>query len=107
MSKFRRKVNGELQRITSLVLQRKIWYPLRCTGDVVCMVIRCMKLLKLVIDKGLSKPSLQRLTGMSSPTVMRLSKNETVKADGLFKICTVLKCGISDTMNAVDVERFG
>lgn len=71
------------------------------------MVVRCMKLLKLVIDKGLSKLSLQRLTGMSSPTVMGLSKNETVKADGLFKIGTVLKCDISDIMNAVDVERFG
>lgn len=95
---------GTSKRITSLVLQRKICYPSRDAGDVICMVIRCMKLLKLVIDKGLSKPSLQRLTGMSSPTVMRLSKNETVNTDSLLKICKVLKCDISDIMNAVEVE---
>ena len=50
------------------------------------MVICYKKLWKLLIDKGLNKTDLQRLTGISSATITKLSKNETVNTGILLKI---------------------
>ena len=49
------------------------------------MVICYKKLWKLLIDKGLNKTDLQRLTGISSATITKLSKNETVNTGILLK----------------------
>ena len=68
------------------------------------MVICYKKLWKLLIDKGLNKTDLQRLTGISSATITKLSKTETVNTGILLKICTALKCDTSDIMSVVDVE---
>lgn len=75
-----------------------------CSRGVVDMVICYKKLWKLLIDKGLNKTDLQRLTGISSATITKLAKNETVNTGILLKICTALKCDTSDIMSVVDVE---
>ncbi len=68
------------------------------------MIICYKKLWKLLIDKGLNKTDLQRLTGISSATITKLSKNETVNTGILLKICTALKCDTSDIMSVVDAK---
>ena len=52
------------------------------------MAICYKKLWKLLIDKGLNKTDLQRLTGISSATITKRSKNETVNTGILLKSVT-------------------
>ena len=67
-------------------------------------IICYKKLWKLLIDRGLNKVELQRLTGVSSATITKLAKNETVNTRVLIKICNVLKCDTSDIMEMADEE---
>lgn len=71
-------------------------YPSRILE--VRMVVSYKKLWKLLIDKNLNKTILQRMTGVSSATISKLGKNENVNTDILLRICTVLKCDISEIM---------
>lgn len=54
------------------------------------------KLWKLLIDKGLTKTQFRELVGISTATLAKLSKNETVTTDTLDNICKKLQCDISD-----------
>ncbi len=54
------------------------------------------KLWRLISEKKISKTELAALTGLSSRTLAKLSKNETVTTDTLLKICVVLECDLSD-----------
>jgi len=60
------------------------------------------KLWKMLIDKGMSKSILRIKTDISSATLAKLSKNEVVSMEIIFKICNVLDCNIGDIM---DVEN--
>ena len=79
---------------------KSIFYILGC----LMMFVLGFVFWKLLIDKGLNKTDLQRLTGISSATITKLSKNETVNTGILLKICTALKCDTSDIMSVVDAE---
>ena len=54
------------------------------------------KLWKLIASKKLSKTDLCNLTGISSRTMAKLSKNQSVTTDTLLHICVALTCDISD-----------
>jgi DNA-binding Xre family transcriptional regulator len=56
------------------------------------------KLLKLLIDKKMSKNKLRELTGISSTTMAKLSKGDSVNTNVLVCICEVLACDICDIM---------
>lgn len=56
------------------------------------------KLWKLLIDRDLNKTTLQKMAGISSVSMAKLSKNENVTTDILVKICSALKCDFSDIM---------
>lgn len=60
------------------------------------------KLWKKLIDKRMSKTLLRDKTNISSATLAKLSKNEVVSMDIIFRICDVLNCNIGDIM---DVEK--
>ena len=60
------------------------------------------KLWKLLLDKRLRKIDLQRLTGVSSATITRLAKDETVNTRVLIRICEVLNCDTSDIMEIAE-----
>jgi DNA-binding Xre family transcriptional regulator len=62
------------------------------------MSISYKKLWKLLIDKDLKKKDLPKLAGISISSVTKLGKNENVNTEILEKICTALKCDISDIM---------
>lgn len=65
------------------------------------MSISYKKLWKLLIDKDMKKKDLQRLAGISSASITKLGKNETVNTTILQKICTALECDIGDIMEMV------
>lgn len=62
------------------------------------MLISYKKLWKLLIDKDMKKKDLQRVAGISSASVTKLSKNENVNTEILQRICIALDCDISDIM---------
>ena len=68
------------------------------------MAVSYNKLWKLLIDKGMSKTKLRKETEMSTTTLAKLGKNETISMDVLLRICKVLDCDISDVMEVVKEE---
>jgi putative transcriptional regulator len=68
------------------------------------MAISYKKLWKLLIDKDMKKKDLQRVAGISSASVTKLSKNENVNTEILQKICTALDCDISDIMEMMPYD---
>ena len=52
-------------------------------------------------SKEMNKGDLQKLTGLSSSTIAKLSKNEVVKLDVVDRICEALKVPIYDVVEVV------
>ena len=69
------------------------------------MYISYSNLWKLLIDKKITKTELMELTGMSSRTLSKLVKNETVTTETLLRICEALECDISDVMQICKGEE--
>ncbi len=63
------------------------------------------KLLKLLIDKKMSKTDLRICAKISSSTLAKIGKQEIVSADVLSKICNVLQCDVDDIMELVKDEN--
>ena len=66
------------------------------------MGVTYKKLFKLLIDKQMKKTELIKLADISSSTLAKLSKNETVSMDVILRLCQVLKCDIGDIVEIVD-----
>lgn len=62
------------------------------------MALSYKKLWKLLIDRNMKKKYLRELSGISPASMAKLGKNQNVTTDVLVKICTALKCDISDIM---------
>ncbi|MGM0882437.1 MAG: helix-turn-helix domain-containing protein [Bacillota bacterium] len=60
------------------------------------------KLFKLLIDKGMKRTDLRKMTGISPNTLTKLSNNEFVSMEVLVKICRVLDCDIGDIVEVVE-----
>jgi DNA-binding Xre family transcriptional regulator len=60
------------------------------------------KLWKLLIDKGMNKSELKRVTGISTTSIAKLGKGENVTTDVLLKICRVFDCKVEDIMETID-----
>lgn len=63
------------------------------------------KLLKLLIDKKMTKTDLRKMAKISSSTLAKIGKQEMVSADVLVKICNTLQCDISDIVELVKDEN--
>ena len=63
------------------------------------MAVSYNKLWKLLIDKGMTKTDLRLATDMSTTTLAKLGKNETVSMDIMLRICSVLECSFDDIMD--------
>ena len=55
-------------------------------------------LLKLLIDKGMTKTQLREQLGISMATLAKISKNEYVSMKVLDDICRLLNCKIEDVI---------
>lgn len=62
------------------------------------MHITYKKLWKLLIDQGLNKTDLRKMSGISSSSIAKLGRNENVNTDLLVKICTTLNCRLDEIM---------
>ena len=56
------------------------------------------KLWILLLEKDMKKKDLEEQAGLSSATIAKLTKGETVTTDVLERICRVLGCDIGDIM---------
>lgn len=68
------------------------------------MAVSYNKLWKLLIDKKMTKNALRIKADMSSSTMAKMSKNETVSMDVMLRICKVLDCNIGDIIDATEEE---
>ena len=59
---------------------------------------------KLLIDKGLNKKELIKLSSVSSSSIAKMTKGQNVTTDVLCKICEVLECDFKDIMEYVKRE---
>lgn len=62
------------------------------------MSISYNKLWKLLIDKGMNKQELKKLSGVSTTSIAKLGKGENITTDVLLKICKALNCDVADIM---------
>lgn len=69
------------------------------------MRITYKKLWKLLIDKNMKKKDLQTAAGISSASITKLAKNEHVNTEMLEKICTALRCDISDILEMTETSE--
>lgn len=56
------------------------------------------KLWMLLLQKDMKKKDLEEQAGLSSATIAKLTKGETVTTDVLERICRVLGCDVGDIM---------
>ena len=68
------------------------------------MAISYNKLWKLLIDKGMTKTQMRLQADISTTTLAKLGKNETVSMDDLLKLCKLLDCNVGDIMNVINEE---
>ena len=66
------------------------------------MYISYNKLWKLLIDKNMNKQDLREASGISSASIAKLGKGDNITTEVLLRICTALKCDISDIMEVVE-----
>ncbi len=66
------------------------------------------KLLKLLIDRKMTKTDLRKRAKISSSTLAKIGKQEMLSSDVLVKICSVLECDISEIVELVkdDAEEY-
>lgn len=68
------------------------------------MSIKYYKLFDLLQRRGLKKTDLLELANISSPTLAKLSKGETVTTEVIGKICNALDCQPADIMENIKKE---
>lgn len=68
------------------------------------MSIKYYKLFDLLQRRGLKKTDLLELAKISSPTLAKLSKGETVTTEVIEKICNALDCQPADIMENIKEE---
>ena len=66
------------------------------------MAVSYNKLWHLLIDKKMNKNDLRKATGLSTTTMAKLTKGQSMTTDILLKICNVLDCDFADIM---EVDR--
>ena len=69
------------------------------------MTLSYNKLWKLLIDKGMTKTEMRLKADISTTTLAKLGKNETVSMEVLLKICQVLECNVGDIMDVINEEK--
>ena len=69
------------------------------------MEISYKKLWKLLIDMDMSKKDLAEKAGLSTFTLTKMNKGDSVKSDTLVKICKALDCTFDDIMEIIDNEK--
>lgn len=69
------------------------------------MKVSYNKLWKLLIDKRMSKSELRDAVSMSSNTLAKMGKEETVSMEVIMRICKELKCDVGDIIEILPDEE--
>ena len=69
------------------------------------MKISYNKLWKLLIDKNMTKTDLRLQSDIATTTLAKLSKNEQVSMEILFRICETLVCKIDDIIEFIKEDN--
>lgn len=69
------------------------------------MAVSYNGLWKLLIDKEMNKGDLQEAVGISSSTMAKMTKGETVSMNIMEKICDELDCDFGDIVSYVRKDR--
>ena len=69
------------------------------------MAISYNRLWKLLIDNHMKKKDLKDKAELSTATMAKLGKNESVSLDVLVRICKVLNCEIGDVVEILDDKK--
>lgn len=69
------------------------------------MALSYNKLWKLLIDKGMTKTEMRLKADISTTTLAKLGKNETVSMEVLLRICKGLDCNVGDIMDVINEEE--
>jgi DNA-binding Xre family transcriptional regulator len=69
------------------------------------MAISYLKLWKLLLDKGMKKTDLIKAADISTTTLAKLSKNQSVSMDVMGRICKALSCDIGDVLEMLPDEN--
>lgn len=69
------------------------------------MAVNYNKLWKLLIDKGMTKTELRLAADISTATLAKLGKNETVSMDVMLRICKVCDCKFDDVVDITDTDE--
>lgn len=64
------------------------------------------RLWKLLIDRGIQKQELQKMSGVSAASIAKMGRCENVTTDVLLRICEALDCNIEDIMERVPARNF-
>lgn len=65
------------------------------------MSVSYKKLWKILIDRDMRKEDLRLAAGLTTTTIAKLGRNETVHLDIILKICKTLGCGIDDILEII------
>ena len=65
-------------------------------------MIRFDKLWKTMEEKGITTYALREKCGIDSKTIRRLRANENIETKTLNKLCSVLKCSLTEIAEYVD-----
>lgn len=69
------------------------------------MPIKYYKLFDVLQRRGLKKTDLLTIAGISSPTLAKLSKGETVTTEVIEKICNALDLQPGDIMEIIKMDQ--
>lgn len=66
------------------------------------MRISYKNLWHVLLDKNMTKQDLRKVTGISTTTVQKLTKNESVGIDIILRICEKLNLQITDVVDFIE-----
>ena len=59
------------------------------------------RLWKLLIDRGIKKQELQKMSEVSAASIAKLGKGANITTDVLLKICEAMDCKLEDIMETI------
>lgn len=63
------------------------------------------RLWKLLIDRGIQKQELQKMSDVSAASIAKMGRGENVTTDVLLRICEALDVNVEDIMKRVSNEE--
>ena len=65
------------------------------------LALKYYKLFDLLLRRGMKKTDLYSIAGISSPTLAKLSKGQSINSDIIDRLCATLSCQPGDIMEYV------